>query len=42
MARRRFDEPEDETAGRGLAAAALADEPERLSAGDVERNVVDS
>src|SRR5262249_57998225 len=39
--RRRLLEPEDEAADRGLAAARLADEPERFAGADVEAHVVD-
>ena len=40
-ARRRVEEAQDHPADRRLAAARLADEPERLAAPDVERDAVD-
>src|SRR5262245_50364748 len=41
LAGRRLDQPEDRPAGRRLAAARLAYQPERLAGHDVERHVVD-
>ena len=38
---RRLDEPQDEPADRRLAAARLADEPERLAPPDLEADAVD-
>jgi hypothetical protein len=37
---RRWNEPEDGTAGRGLAASTLTDEPERLTGRQVEADVI--
>ncbi len=37
----RLDQPQDRPAGGGLAAAALADQAERLPAVDVEADAVD-
>ena len=41
LARCRWNETEDQLRGRGLAAARLADEPERLAWTDIERDAVD-
>ena len=41
LARRRLDQPQDAAAGRRLAAARLADQPERLALLDREAHVVD-
>src|SRR5216117_2536332 len=40
LARRRLDEPENRAARRGLAAARLPDQAERLARQDLERHVV--
>ena len=37
---RRFDQPEQAAAGRGLAAARLANQPERLALVDAEAHIV--
>ena len=41
VARRRLDQPQQAAAGRRLAAARLADQPERLALVDAEAHVVD-
>ena len=39
--RGRLEQPQDQASRRGLAAAAFADQPQRLALGDVEADVVD-
>src|SRR5215471_11631856 len=41
LAGSRFDKAQDAAAGRGFAAAGLADEPQRLAAADIEADAVD-
>ena len=41
LARRLGNEPQDRHGGDGLAATAFADDRERLTGGDVERDAVD-
>ena len=41
LARRRLGQPQDRATGRGLAAAALADETKGLATADIEAHAVD-